>query len=236
MRWRKLPVTVVLLFAAALAYGQNEGDGGNPYQSARCRHSGPPRHGTWPAAQGPGGGMIANDPAGTRGVYSPSKLDSLADRDAWIYTGRAPNVYKLLGLTDEQHQAVEQLVKEARDTFQTCRQTRDPNVLRDQQKMADELKATYYTRILDLLTDEQRGLLEKIMALLAERQEKMNAVYQEMNARVQKLREEYDGKLVEFMTPEQVAQLDEILKPLQPRIPPVTPEKPTGAAAEETLF
>ena len=166
------------------------------------------------------GGATGND-----GVYRPGKIDRLAQGgNYWLYSGRVPMKYKLLNLTDEQDAAIEAVAKEAREAFMDMqketrriyKETRDASVYREQHKKTEELRLLYETRIKDLLTDEQKKLLEKIDELIAERQKEQQKIYQEMQEKIQKMREKFDAKLDEMLTPDQRAKLDELLAPATP--------------------
>jgi len=164
----------------------------------------------------------SNDPGGLQGEYRPSPLDRLNTNGAnYVYTGRLPDKFKVIGLTDEQTAKIEALCKEARDTMQemgkqvreTYKQTRDPKVYQEYGTKVQELAKQYDDKIMDALTDEQKAALKKIDELIKEQQDKSNEIYQEAHKKVAELKKQYDEKLGGLLTPEQKKILDDMMNP-----------------------
>ncbi|MBN1807644.1 MAG: hypothetical protein JW909_01150 [Planctomycetes bacterium] len=198
-----------------------------------------------------GGGNVVRKSIGTdgsaEGVYRATKLDRIASGSHWIYSGRTPVKYKMLNLTDEQSQAIDALVVEARDkirelgeeTRKLYQQTKDANVYKERAQKQQELQQTYETRILDVLTDDQKALLAKIEKLIEEQRSKIQEMYQELNKQMQKLREDYDKQLDGLLTPEQRKALDELLNPkpvVNPQGGPGTPVSNPPATGQDVAF
>jgi hypothetical protein len=213
MRTRISVVAVALMLVAFQVFAEGDPNGAGPGGQGGPRGN-----------RGNRGDKVWSGTAGGMNVgygQTASKLDMLGDSDSWIYTGQLPRSYKMLNLTDEQTKAVEALMTEAKNAWQDMqkktqeefRTTRDHTVFQNMQGKIDELKKIYQTRIGDVLTQDQKDLLAKLQGILKERQDKINELYQEVNTKVQELRVTFDEKLAGILTPEQLKQLDDLIKP-----------------------
>jgi len=142
--------------------------------------------------------------------------------DRQIVYGSVPMVYKTLGLTDEQMKAIEGLCKQAKvesAAFQkentppkggTQSRTAYQDYYQGIQKKQDELMTRYQARIRDVLTAEQRQILDQIKALADEKKEEDKKLNEEIKRLTEKNQERFEAKLNQLLTAEQKKKLDEI--------------------------
>lgn len=159
---------------------------------------------------------------------STRSLLSSAGSGRYILYGRLPMVYKILGLTDEQMKAVEGICAEAKEAtmelYKTRRREGQRKSREEYQKMyaerrekQDALLARFETRIRDVLTADQKALLDRIKALAEELSAEDKKIAEQARLAREKLSDEYEGKLTAILSPEQLKKLEEMTEAAKQR-------------------
>jgi hypothetical protein len=198
---------------------------------------------------GESGLFVKHDQAGQ---MSPLHMLGSIGNTSWIYSGRVPHAYRVLGLTEEQTAAVEELCTAARQeqremsktlyANRTPGQRMDPEQMRERHRkfneMREELADRFGKRLRDVLTEEQRQTLAKIEEVIEGWREEDEKIRQVMALALQKNRENHEEELEELLTEEQLEALQE-LRTNRPdgrrgaprKGPPPPPRKPQGDPA-----
>ena len=158
------------------------------------------------------------------GAYSSLRLlASDARGSSWLYSGRVPRRYLILGLTNEQKAKLEEICTNARDEYRaasremygrergkrlSAEQIRERS--RKFNERREQMAKKYGDRMQDVLTDEQRAKCDQIDELMAKWREEDASIRKAMNLAMQQNRENYEQQLEGMLTDEQKAELKEL--------------------------
>jgi Spy/CpxP family protein refolding chaperone len=152
---------------------------------------------------------------GTQG--GTASLLSSAQTGSRLLYGGVPQVYKVLGLTDEQTKAIEAVCKEAQTEYrQTMSEGHEKASADDYKKIAiaraekqAELAKKYELRIADVLTAEQKAQLSKIKALAEQKSAEDKKIAETATAAYKEVLETYKKKLYAILPPEQAKKIED---------------------------
>ncbi len=162
-----------------------------------------------------------------KGGYSLSMVDRVGSDSVGRYLtmGKLPPVLNVLKLTDEQKTSLEgvaaaakqdrdELYKEWRETSKTNRKNPGAHTSNwpDWQKKNQALTEKYVTRMMDLLTEEQKKLLEQIFEIGEKKKAEIAKINEEMMKARQKVNEKYEAELVRVVPEKDLASLKEAMK------------------------
>jgi hypothetical protein len=151
-------------------------------------------------------------------------IGPVSNSASWVYSGRVPTVYRILGLTDEQSAALEKLCSAVRQEYRDMSkqlyakgspgQRPNPEQMRERHRkfgeMREELATRYTTRMHDVLTEEQRTLLAKIEDIGRRYHEEEKRIRDIMALATQQNRENHEDELVKALSEEQLAELKKL--------------------------
>jgi len=208
MRRSILTVTVVLLAAGTVLAGQNV---------------------TVTKTTSDGNSVVVSE---SNGQWASGYTLSVVDRvgadsmGRYLTMGKLPPALDILDLTDEQKKSLEgvaaaakqersELYKEWRETSKVNR--KKPGTYtqnwQEWQKKNQALTDKYVARVMDLLTEEQKKLLEKIFEIGEKKKAEIAKINEEMMKARQKVNEKYEAELAKVVPEKELAALKEALKP-----------------------